>query len=331
MFILVSIPLINDVLDKNASKLPNDFISRDLLIAAINNFRYFVVKDRAYEQMITNTEGWFMLTDQSSMDDYQNTDPFTKEELNNINYRLSSLCKFLTKNEIELILIVPPNKNTIYPEFIPADILKMNNKSRLDQITEIWEESDYCKMLDLRDIFIESKSSSQLYYSTDTHWSDNGVFIAHQALTKMLRQKYPSIQMPMIEDYNLVNHDFRGGLISKNFGQINASEISTFYSSKAEHHYILLSSIGSHGLEVNDSYNSDTDLPSAIVYRDSFLSSWIPFLAQVFREAHYYWTYKIDPNRIIGEHPDIVIYEITERVLINLMLLPDQSQYNINW
>jgi hypothetical protein len=331
IFVLISTPLLSQIINRRAGNYPNDFIGRDYMVSGINNFRYFIMKDRVYEQMITDTMGWFMLADQPSMDDYQRANLFTVNELEIVRNKLSNLCTFTTKNGIDLIFIVPPNKNTIYPEYMPAEITIMNKQSRLDQVVEIWEETDRCKMLDLRDELIEAKSSTQVYYSTDTHWNDSGVFIAHQALIKMLMQKYPSIQMPSEEDYQMTDQEYFGDLIGKNFGQINTSEIATFYTPIGNPGYHLITSIGAWGWEVNDSYNVNTDLPSAIAYRDSFLSSWIPFLAQIFREAHYYWSYKIDPNRIIGEHPDIIIIEFTERALGILTLFPDQPQYDINW
>lgn len=331
LIILLSIPLLHMLTDTKTSNFPDDFLGRDYLVSKVNGFRYFVIKDRVYEQMLSDTKGWFMLTDQTSMNNYQNSDLFSPEELEYVGNKLSYLCDFTTKYDIDLIFIVPPNKNTIYPEYLPTEIIKLNQKSRLDQVIEIWKETDRCNMLDLRKVLIESKSFSQLYFSTDTHWNDNGVFIAHKELTKILAQKYPSVHEPSLDDYIVEDKKYRGDLIGRNFGQINTSEIAPFYSPIADTGYFLITSVGVWGLEVNESYNVNADLPSVIVYRDSFFTSWVPFLAQTFREAHYYWTYVIDPNRIAGQDPDVLIYEITERTLINLKQLPNQTQYYINW
>lgn len=331
IIILISIPLFNYLISNSTRKFPYDFWGKDYLVSRISNFQYFVMKDRVYDQKITNTEGWFMLSDQASLDDFQKTNLYTADQLSNVGNKLSYLCEFLTNHDIDFIFITPPNKNTIYPEFMPSEVPIINKKSRIDQIAEIWQETDHCTMLDLRDTLLEGKTASQIYFATDTHWNENGIFLAHQELVKILIQKYPSIAIPRLDDYNLAEREYQGDLIGKNYGQISISEISTFFTPIGESEYYLISSVGKWGLEINDSYNRDTNLPTAVVYRDSFLSRWIPFMAQIFREAHYYWTYKIDPSLIISEHPNIMIYEITERVMINLLLLPDKSQYDNNW
>jgi hypothetical protein len=332
IFFLITIPLLGEIAGKSTGRFPEEFFGRDFLISTLNNFRYFVLKDRVFPLCITNSEGWFMLMDENSINDFQNTALFTPEDIKQIDTKLSLLCKFLTQNGIEFVFVVPPNKSTIYPEYIPSVITKMNNESRINQVSEIWQETDTCKMLDLRNVLMEAKSTSKVFYATDTHWNQNGILVAHQALLQLLSEKIPDQSSGKLDYYSPVNQEFRGDMLGKTFSLINAPEIETFYYPIKETYYWKQTYDGITDVNSWSSYNkSDASLPTAIVYHDSFLEPWIPFLAEIFRKGQYYSTHIIDPNIIIGEHPDIVILELTERGLPYLLTLPDENQYHLNW
>jgi hypothetical protein len=62
---------------------------------------------------------------------------------------------------------------------------------------------------------------------------------------------------------------------------------------------------------------SDRSLPRAVMLRDSFAGSLIPFLSEHFQRILYLWQepYQFDADVIEREHPDMVIQEIVERKL----------------
>jgi hypothetical protein len=59
----------------------------------------------------------------------------------------------------------------------------------------------------------------------------------------------------------------------------------------------------------------DPGLPAAVVFRDSFGSALIPFLAEHFRRSVYLWQYDFDPQWIEKEKPQVVIWLMTSRRL----------------
>ncbi len=55
------------------------------------------------------------------------------------------------------------------------------------------------------------------------------------------------------------------------------------------------------------------DLPRAVVYRDSFGSALVPFLAEHFSRALFLWEYDVNPRTIEQERPQVVIHEWASR------------------
>ena len=63
---------------------------------------------------------------------------------------------------------------------------------------------------------------------------------------------------------------------------------------------------------------TDRSRPRAVVFRDSFGSALIPFLAEHFSRAVYLWQYNVDPDVVRAEHADVVIQEWVGRRLSTL-------------
>ena len=61
----------------------------------------------------------------------------------------------------------------------------------------------------------------------------------------------------------------------------------------------------------------DAEIPRAVILRDSFGMSLVPFLAEHFGHATYLWTTDPTLKQIERERPSVVIWEITERFLMH--------------
>jgi len=62
----------------------------------------------------------------------------------------------------------------------------------------------------------------------------------------------------------------------------------------------------------------DQSRPRAVVFRDSFGSALIPFLAEHFSRAVYLWQYNVDPDVVRAEHAGVVIQQWVGRRLSTL-------------
>jgi hypothetical protein len=63
-------------------------------------------------------------------------------------------------------------------------------------------------------------------------------------------------------------------------------------------------------------------LPSVVVFRDSFFTQLVKFVAVHFRRSAFYWQEDFDRAVIEAEQPDLVLQEIVERNLNELPPAP---------
>jgi hypothetical protein len=67
----------------------------------------------------------------------------------------------------------------------------------------------------------------------------------------------------------------------------------------------------------------DSTLPRAVIFRDSFVSSLVPFLSEHFSRAVYVWQNDFDAETVVKERADVVIQEIVGRHLYTFTPSPE--------
>lgn len=91
---------------------------------------------------------------------------------------------FLHKGVRAYKIILGPNKNTIYPEYLPT-WAQPAGYSRADYLLSHAGKGVY---IDTRPALLaeKSQSSAPLYFKTDTHWNEHGALVAFRALVEDL-------------------------------------------------------------------------------------------------------------------------------------------------
>jgi alginate O-acetyltransferase complex protein AlgJ len=329
-FSILLAPSIGYVVGGHSGEFAENFFGKEKMIYYLNNTLYRVFQNRVFPGLINAGDGWLVYTGELSSDDYQNAYPFTAEELDAMGAKLELLCDFLTRQGSEFIFVVPPNKNTIYPEYVPASIPLMNTTSRLDQIAGIWKDTAHCKLIDLRQEFKLARQNTRIYHATDTHWNSIGAFFGYQSISRFLQGKFPAVHTHGMEDFSLSSTVFdTGDLTSKHFGQIQETEITPLLVPNYQSNYQSHSDDNAYGISKTVS-SANNDLPTALVYRDSFYEALFPLLAEDFSRAQYLWITRVDVDLdlIKARAPDVFILEVTERYLhLLLKNLPEPSKY----
>jgi hypothetical protein len=95
--------------------------------------------------------------------------------------------------DIQVALIVGPDKHSIYAEFLP-DILSPSPKRYLDFFLTDLSKIKNLKIIDPTSYLIGKKSQGLSYYRTDTHWNARGAFYSWDLLLNSLNIKYPNLE-----------------------------------------------------------------------------------------------------------------------------------------
>lgn len=307
------------------SGLNDDFYGRSRLIEAVSNVR-FLVGDRVFPKVLIGKDNWLIYTAENSINDYQNAIPFSESQLSQFQRDLDFLQQSLEQKGIKLLVVIPPNKNTIYPEHVPDEIPVLGRESRLDQLLRYMAEHGQTRILDLRPALLTEKAQRQVYYALDTHWNDFGSFTAYREIAIALAQDFPAVHPLSEADYHLAapkQDDNRD--LAQNIGGVTLLQESTIRLLPNFDSATRFKNLPLAGRKITLSYNPNPDLPRALIYHDSFFFSIIPFLSEHFSRGVYIQNYIAGDlwnlSWIDEEKPDVVILEFTERAIEDIPVL----------
>jgi alginate O-acetyltransferase complex protein AlgJ len=295
--------------------LSEHFRWRLALVRDFSLFR-FAAGDTVFNDGLVGKDGWLYYTGDYSIHDYQKTDLMGPSRLEYFGELLSKLNRSAIQNGGRMWLMIPPDKNTIYPQYMPDQIPVIGQASRLDQLTGYFQKSTEINLLELRPLFADVARSSQIYYKSDAHWNCLGAYYGANELLTQVSALHPEVQTHPLPDYE--------------FGTMTDStlDIAGVMGLNLQEQSVTLTPKFSTGVishvpyEKNSSMtvalNSRKDLPTALVIHDSFYTECLyQFLEPQFSRvtiSHYEEAHFSDYLKFIEtEKPDVVIVEFAER------------------
>ncbi len=323
---MLLIPLRTLTFDPNA--IEESFYPRERMITMISNLR-LLIGDQVFPSAIAGEHGWLVYTAEGDIEDYQRTALFSDDELARFQQNLDALAARYAEQGITLLVIVPPNKNTIYPERVPTQIPVFGNESKLDQMVAYLHVHGHEQLIDLRTALLTAKSEHQVYYATDTHWNDYGVYIAYSALMVELQKTYPNLVAHPISDFKIVKRKPDQLDLSKNMGITLLPESKIQFAPQFDLNTRYKNvNLGQRRLML--SYNPNGNLPNLVMYYDSFFFSVIPLIGEHIHKGYYIQNYTggglWNLSWVEEQHPDVVVVEFSERYLDDLLHFVDPNR-----
>jgi hypothetical protein len=101
---------------------------------------------------------------------------------------------WLAARGIRYLLVVPPNKEEVYPEYLPNSISSKHTHRYLDGILKGLSADFRVNILDLREPLCQGRNLGLVFDRTDTHWSHLGMFLATNEILLRLQRWYPELQ-----------------------------------------------------------------------------------------------------------------------------------------
>lgn len=301
------------------STLSTNFRWRKDLIKMYDFFS-FKLGDQVYNNVLVGKDGWLFYTGDKSIAQFQNTNPLRRAQLIRLQEKLDSLQSELEGMGVTLLVVIPPNKSTVYPQYMPDQIPILGKKSSLDLFLEYMKQNSETKILDLRQGLIESSQVQDVYYRTDSHWNDFGAYQGYVKIMETLSINYPILAPHPRSDFDYVYtgktvHDLARAIGLHDYMEDDLMLIPRFKVELLESNIIL--SDGLH--KIRSVTNANKDLPSLLVFGDSFYDSLSHFI-----EPHFSGVQTIPFTSEDGVwslswieqfHPDVVIVEFVERYL----------------
>ncbi len=184
--------------------------SVDYLLPYINHFFYFYGISTEPSQVIIGKNNWLYLVNTHATTDTP-SDTNAKDLLDAQNIGLATRAWeqwFRSKGIRNYKVIIGPDKNTIYPEYLPNGILPDVN-SVTNNLLAYDKTGRY---VDTRSALKAAKTefNTPLYYQTDSHWNNLGAWIAFRAFTNALAAE-ESLQFLSDKDIHILNITERSG------------------------------------------------------------------------------------------------------------------------
>src|SRR5262245_9396713 len=147
-------------------------------------------------KVLVGRDGHLFYAADQSLEYYRRSKPFTSEGLARWERDLEARRHWVVEQGIRYLVVIAPNKETIYPEYMPPTVRPVRPASRQDQLLEYLRVHSAVDVLDLRPTLVDGKGRGHLYHRTDSHWNDLGAELAARAILARLREWFPAINAP---------------------------------------------------------------------------------------------------------------------------------------
>jgi hypothetical protein len=246
----------------------------------------------------------------------RNLNPFTPSELDAWVNLLEQRNRFCEEHHIAFIAVIPPDKQTVYPEYLPDAVTRIGKVTRLDQlIARLHETHSRVKLIDLRPTLMEAKKQNRIYFKTDTHWNDYGAYAAYPVIINAVNEVLPwaKIQLQPKSEFIPRSTIWSGDLAhylnlyyEYNEDWLNLVKLHPFPAIvEAENPYLPVTTQG------------DPHGPALYMLHDSFTLRLKDFLGPHFSRTRWQWGTMLFGSQVLDFKPDIVIDEFLERVMNN--------------
>lgn len=294
---------------------------------------YIVFKSTDSKKVILGENGWLFyrsaevapLADEKPIDDYQGINKYDADEKQIILDNINDVDKFLEEKGIEFSVLMCPNKENIYGEYLPDEIKKVDEQRKIDDLIAFLDINTDVEILYPYDGLMKNKDSYLLYYKYDTHWNELGGFIAAQEIRNYYQGERSEItDFEVIESTSQPPRDLAGMLNMGDYFNDDAKYVVSGYKSD-----IVLNLIESTPDGILHVFNSNaTDGRRVMIIRDSYGEALIPYVSKDFKDVIFVHRNGFDQGFIDVYKPDIVIYEVVERATDDIYDLKKIFQLN---
>lgn len=289
-------------------------------------FRWYLIRAHSLAKLalgvspspkaLVGRDGYLFYAAEQSVDYYRGTKPFAADDLARWRDDLDDRRRWLAQRGIRYLVVVAPNKETIYGEFMPESLSKVRSDSRLDQLLAYLATDATIDVVDLRGPLSRAKPNQRVYHKTDTHWNDAGAMVAARTILARVKEWFPDTDAGA----------FAGVLHARNAGGGDLARILALEDRFPEERFDWTPEPGAAARKIAPSAPSARDIsvfacascagPKVVMNHDSFGDSLAPFLAQRFRRTVLVEGTRLDQALIERERPDLVIQEFVERALM---------------
>ena len=290
------------------------FGCRKVLVMWNNKLKWSLFHEKSVRNVLWGTDGWMYFSAAQMIEHYRGALQFSETELSNWQKLLEHRRDWLAKRGIKYIFILAPDKQSVYPENLPAWLQKLGGRTKADQFFAYMQAHSTVEVLDPRPVVLAAKKDAPVYQKTDTHWNSYGAFVAGAEVIRTLAaNQLPELAPLALDRFDYTNRLAAGGDMARSLGLSMTESNAFFFTPKPGLPAVeTFEPTGQHIKEMSYAKNPQGH-GCAVIYHDSYGRYWVPFLGYDFAEADFFWQYQLDPAFIEKHKPVVVVNEMLER------------------
>jgi alginate O-acetyltransferase complex protein AlgJ len=286
-------------------------------------------------EVVIGKQGWLFLGDNyvETITDSRRPASLADAEFGqNVKAAIKSWEAFLSKRGVEVFkILIGPNKETIYQEFLPNWMLPPD-----PTVLDIFLSNAGLSIIDVRSEMREAKSKfiDPLYFRTDTHWNLLGAGVAFREFAAQVAVEAPELVWPNASAFfQISSHPRNGGDLARFLNRSNLTSEVEPSVGILEAPLQIKQSNWDTGEVLYEGQIQSFDMsfrpilvhsPSALNnkrvlwLRDSFGNALSPYMAATFTDiVHLHWSEGMQPNKLqdLVERwsPNFVFITVVER------------------
>ncbi|MCH4180748.1 MAG: hypothetical protein PHR15_07395 [Atopobiaceae bacterium] len=259
----------------------------------------------ATDNVVVGDGGWLYYA--GTLKDYQCTHLMTDHGIRNAAHNLSLAQEYVESQGSSLIVVVPPDKSTLYPQNMPYYEVAGEGQSNLDRLVPALS-AEGVSYVDLSSAL--SAAGGTLYFERDSHWTNAGALVAYNAILDAAGTSHETYA-----NAAKGTDDTHVGDIDEMLTPLSATaESQPSWEAASDWSYTNDAS------DVTDGFiTTSSDVRGAngrlLMFRDSFGNALLPFMAANYADATFSKRVPYDIAGGMEDEPDLVVIERTERHL----------------
>ena len=270
-----------------------------------------VFQTSSSKSVIYGKDGWMFYTD--TLGDYTGTEVMSEREMFDCVRTLALIDRYCKANGMEFYFVTAANKNSLYGDKMPYYYEK-TTKPGNRELLGAKLRAEGINYIDLYDTF--ASEEKVLYHKTDSHWNNEGAALAAHTIHTATRTEH--IDWYGVKPPYTVRKDFRGDLAAMMYPSAVPLEEEIYYDDGPVFKYVN---------KVESNFDNKIKTTGAqgknlLMYRDSFGSSLLPFMAEPYANALFSRSLTVQVRDFDSIKPNVVIIEKAERFLPQLASNP---------
>ena len=323
---LAALPRLDSETAKNLEQYYNDhFGGREYLIACRLSIERKLFPEQA-DGILTGQDGWLYALEENMLNNFLGVSTLTHRQLQAWQAELENRRDKLAAKRVKYLFVVTPNKESVYPEYLPQWLQDHSAATKTDQFVNYMRLHSTVKILDLRPVLKNAGTNYALFYKTDTHWNLMGAYVGCEAIVSNLADQVPELTPLPLTDFFVFRKNGLGGNIARVAGWLTLPEdnlygfqpgpqlaMPRYYGPTNQIDAMRFGTLPVPECELISATNSQRSV-RAVIFGDSYTFQLAPFLGCYFGETVIF-RHNFNFNEIDTIKPAVVIDEKVERRL----------------